>query len=111
MATQILSRLSVAGTVKPGNTVEARWIVGHPMETGFRLDDSGQRIPRNIITAVRVRLNGKLILEIEPGTGLSAHPYLAFPVVVPEGGGTLVVDWVDDRGQSGQVQHILLLSK
>ena len=48
MATQIPSRLTFVGPVRAGNTVEARWIVGHPMESGFRVDDSGQRIARNI---------------------------------------------------------------
>lgn len=111
MATQILSRLTFAGSVRPGNTIEARWIAGHPMETGFRLDDSGQRIPRNIITVVRVLLNDKLILEAQTGTGMSAQPYLAFPLVVPPNGGTVTVEWLDDRGDSGRVQQILLLEK
>lgn len=43
MATPIPSRLTFFGTVRPGNTIEARWIVGHPMETGFRVSDAGQR--------------------------------------------------------------------
>ena len=111
MATLIPSRLSFAGRIRPGNTIEARWIVGHPMETGFRVDDSGRPIARNIITAVRVRLDDKLILEAEPGTGLSAQPYLAFSLVVPPSGGTVTVEWVDDHGESGRVQQLLLLEK
>lgn len=84
MATvQVPSRLSFAGPLRAGQTVEARWIAGHPMETGFRLDDSGRPIQRNVITQVRVLLNGQMILDIEPGTGMSANPYLAFPVTDP----------------------------
>lgn len=109
MATQIPSRLTFVGTIRAGNTIEARWIVGHPMETGFRIDDSGQRITRNIVTQVRVLLNGKLILDVEPGTGLAANPYLAFPVLVPPGGGNVVVEWMDDTGSRGNTQQILLL--
>jgi sulfur-oxidizing protein SoxZ len=111
MATTIPSRLTFSGAIRPGNTVEARWIVGHPMETGFRVDDSGQRILRNVITQVRVLLNGKLILELEPGTGMSANPYLAFPVTVPLTGGSVRVEWLDDAGQRGSVQQLLLLEK
>ena len=110
MATAIPSRLSLVGAVRAGNTIEARWIVGHPMETGFRVDDSGRPIARNIITLVRVRVNDRLVLEIEPGTGLSAQPYLAFPVVVPDGGGKVTVDWLDDRGNSGSVEQLLLMA-
>jgi sulfur-oxidizing protein SoxZ len=111
MATQIPSRLTFFGTIKPGNTIEARWIVGHPMETGFRVDDSGQRILRNVITQVSVFVNGKLILDLEPGTGMSANPYLAFPVTVPAQGGSVSVEWLDDAGQRGSVQALLLLAK
>jgi sulfur-oxidizing protein SoxZ len=109
MADTIPSRLSLHGKLRPGNTIEARWIVGHPMETGFRVDDEGRPIRRNIITVVRVLLNGKLILEVEPGTGLSAQPLLAFAVIVPAEGGMLAVEWRDDKGASGRSQHPLVL--
>ena len=109
MATEVLSRLTFVGTIRPGNTITARWIAGHPMETGFRLDDSGRNIRRNVITVIRVLLNGKLILDVEPGTGLSANPYLELPLVVPEGGGTVSVEWLDDAGRRGSVQQLLLV--
>ncbi|MFZ2736679.1 MAG: thiosulfate oxidation carrier complex protein SoxZ [Burkholderiaceae bacterium] len=109
MTTPIPSRLSFAGKVSAGNTIEVRWIAGHAMESGFRLNDAGQPIPRNIINQVRVSLNDKLILEAKTGTGLSAHPYLAFSLLVPPQGGTVSVQWVDDLGQRGQVQQQLRL--
>lgn len=111
MATTIPSRLTFAGAIRPGNTVEARWIVGHPMETGFRIDDSGQRIVRNVITQVRVLVNDMPVLELEPGTGMSANPYLAFSVTVPSNGGSVRVEWLDDAGQRGSVQQTLVLEK
>jgi sulfur-oxidizing protein SoxZ len=111
MTTTIPSRLTFVGAIRPGNSIEARWIVGHPMETGFRVDDSGQRILRNVITQVRVFVNDKLTLELEPGTGMSANPYLAFPVTVPVNGGSVRVEWLDDAGQRGSVQQLLVLEK
>lgn len=111
MATQYPSRLTFAGAMRAGNTVEARWIAGHPMETGLRSDDVGRRIQRNIIIQARVLLDGKLLFEFEPGTGLSANPYLAFGFTVPPQGGVLSVHWVDDTGQRGSVQQVLLLEK
>ena len=111
MATQIPSRLTFVGSIRPGNTVEARWIVGHPMETGFRLDDSGRRNPRNVITQVRVTVNGKPVLDMEPSTGMAANPYLAFPIMVPALGGSVTVEWLDDAGQRGTVQQPLVLEK
>ncbi len=111
MALQTPSRLTFVGSIRPGNTIEARWIAGHPMETGLRVDDAGRRIQRNIIIQVRVLLDGQLILDFEPGTGMSANPYLAFGLTVPPQGGILSVHWLDDNGQRGSVQQILLLEK
>jgi sulfur-oxidizing protein SoxZ len=111
MATQIPSRLSFVGAVRPGNTIEARWIVGHPMETGFRLDDSGVPLKRNVITQVSVLVNGRLVLDMEPGSGLSSNPFVAFPITVPAEGGAVAVEWLDDAGNRGSVQQILLLEK
>lgn len=108
MAHDIRSRLTLTGTMRAGSVIEARWIIGHVMETGFRLDDSGQRIPRNIITRVTVSVNGRRVLDMEPGTGLSSPPYLAFPLVVPAQGGHVTVDWQDDKGNAGSVRQALV---
>ena len=110
MAAPVLSRLSFAGEVRPGRTIEARWLCNHPMETGFRVDDAGQRIPRHIITQVQCRLNGSLILQATPGTGWSSPAYLAFSLVVPAQGGTVEVSWLDDHGVQGQVTQGLVLA-
>lgn len=109
MAALVLSRLSFSGEVRPGHTIEARWLCNHPMETGFRVDDAGQRIPRHIITQVQCRLNGELILQATPGTGWSSPAYLAFSLVVPAQGGTVAVNWLDDQGQQGRVEQRLVL--
>jgi len=109
MSNDYPSRLSFAGRVRPGNTIEARWIIGHPMDSGMRVDDGGKRIFRNIIEQIRVRVNDDLVLDIEPGTGLSANPYFAFPLSVPAQGGTVTIDWRDDQGRSGRVQQALPL--
>lgn len=105
------SRLSIAGRARAGQMVELRWIAGHPMESGFRVGDTGQPIPRHMITRIRVLLNGRLLLEAEPGTGMAANPYLAFPLLVPADGGTVTVEWIDDAGQRGSVQQVLLVER
>jgi hypothetical protein len=105
----ILSRLSLHGEVRAGRNVQARWICNHPMETGFRVDDSGQKIQRNIITQVEFKLNGEVILLITPGTGWSSPVYVNWEFTVPPQGGTLSVHWQDDHGEKGQVQHRLVL--
>ena len=56
-------------------------------------------------------LDNQLIIELEPGTGMSANPYFAFSLTVPPQGGSLRVEWLDDAGQRGSVQQMLLLEK
>ncbi len=104
-------RLNVTGTVRPGNTLAAVLLIGHPMESGYRTLDSGQRITKNVITSIRAQLGEQTLFEAETGIGVSAHPYLAFPVPLPAtlaaSGVLLSVTWVDDKGQRGQIQREL----
>jgi sulfur-oxidizing protein SoxZ len=110
-APNIPMRLNVTGTVSAGNTLAAVLLIGHPMESGYRTLDSGQRIPKNVITSIRVQLSGQSLFDADTGIGVSAHPYLAFPVplpaTLPPGGWVLSVNWVDDKGQRGQIQREL----
>lgn len=109
MSSPILTRLAFAGPLKAGATVEARWSAAHPMDSGFRVDDSGRKIPRNIIHTVKVLLNEQLILEAELGTAMTSPVYLAFPMQVPAGGGVVRVLWMDDAGQAGETTHRLVV--
>jgi sulfur-oxidizing protein SoxZ len=109
MSTPILTRLAFMGPIKAGISVEARWSAAHPMDSGFRVDDSGRRIPRNIIHSVRAYLNEKLIMEADLGTAMTSPVYLAFPVTVPQEGGVLKVVWKDDAGQMGETVQRLVL--
>lgn len=104
-------RLNVTGEVKPGGILAVVLLIGHPMETGFRVLDSGQRVPKNVIESIQVRLNEQLLFEAETGIGISAHPYLAFPVVlpaeIPAAGLKMRVQWLDDKGERGALEREL----
>jgi sulfur-oxidizing protein SoxZ len=109
MSTPILTRLAFAGPLKAGSMVEARWSAAHPMDSGFRVNDAGQKIPRNIIHTVKVLLNDQLILEADLGTAMTSPVYLAFPLQVPAQGGVVRVLWLDDAGQSGETVQRLVI--
>lgn len=104
-------RLNVKGSVTAGATLAAVLLIGHPMESGYRTLDSGQRIAKNVITSIRVQLGGQTLFDAETGIGVSAHPYLAFPVplpaALPAAGLVLSVQWVDDKGQRGEIKREL----
>ena len=110
-APSIPIRLNITGEVKPGGILAVVLLIGHPMETGFRVLDSGQRIPKNVIESIQVKLNEQLLFEADTGIGISAHPYLAFPVALPAefpaSGLKMSVQWLDDKGQRGTLEREL----
>ena len=93
-------------TAKRGEVIEIRATIGHPMETGFRPDESGKILPRNIIKKFSCRYNGELVFSAEMFSAVSANPYLAFHTLALESG-TLALTWEGDNGFS-QTENITL---
>lgn len=86
-------------TAKRGEVIEIRATIGHPMETGFRPDENGKILPRNIIKKFSCRYNGELVFSAEMFAAVSANPYLAFHTLATESG-TLALTWEGDNGFS-----------
>ena len=93
-------------TARRGEVIEIRATIGHPMETGFRPDESGKILPRNIIKKFSCRYNGELVFSAEMFSAVSANPYLAFHTLATESG-TLALTWEGDNGFS-QTENITL---
>jgi len=94
------ARITVPASVARGKPFEVRIIVRHPMETGYRTDESGQSIPRNVIRSLACRYNGELVFSGRLSSGIAANPYLRFFVTAKESG-QLAFEWVDDAGARG----------
>ena len=86
-------------TARRGEVIEVRATIGHPMETGFRPDDSGALLPRNIITRFGCRYNGALVFSAELYSAVAANPYIAFFTTATDTG-SLVLTWEGDNGFS-----------
>jgi sulfur-oxidizing protein SoxZ len=95
-----LARIQVPKEAKRGELVTVRVAIQHPMETGFRYDNMGRPIPKNVINTLVCRYNGEEVFRAEMGSGISANPYLQF-YVRAEATGELAFDWVDDAGERG----------
>jgi sulfur-oxidizing protein SoxZ len=94
------ARITLPQAVPRGKPFEVRIIVRHPMETGYRTDESGKSIPRNVIRSLSCRYNGDLVFSARLSSGIAANPYLRFFVTAKESG-QLAFDWVDDSGARG----------
>ena len=93
------ARVSVPATARRGEIIEIRTLVRHPMETGFRRTQRGERIPRNIITRFVCSYNGAEILRADFHPAVAANPLLEFTTVAT-GSGTIEFRWTGDNGFS-----------
>ena len=89
--------LSVPATARKGEVIEIRATVQHPMETGYRVDSEGQKLPRDLVRRVECRFDGELVFAADLHPAVSANPYLAFTMLA-SASGTLVVSWQGDQG-------------
>lgn len=96
----MVARVQLPREAKRGEVIEVRITIQHPMETGFRYDNSGRAIPMNVINSLTCRYNGAEVFRAEMGSGIAANPYLQF-YAVAEASGEIVFDWIDDAGQRG----------
>jgi sulfur-oxidizing protein SoxZ len=91
--------ISLQQRVKRGETLEIKTLIAHPMETGYRLDNKGGTIPRDIINRFVCTYNGVEIFRAELFPAIAANPFIAFFTVATESG-ELVFSWTDDHGQT-----------
>ena len=96
----MVARVQLPPRAKRGEVIEIRIAIQHPMETGFRYDNVGRAIPRNVINNLVVRYNRTEIFRAEMGSGIAANPYLQFFTVAGESG-EIEISWVDDNGNRG----------
>lgn len=92
-------RIKLPDTVKAGEIIDIKTVVTHTMETGNRKDADGKVIARNIIHTFVAKLGGTEVFRAEFGSGISANPFISFPLRVTAPG-TLEFAWTDDEGNT-----------
>lgn len=95
MATRAV--ITLPATVAAGQAFEVRATVAHAMETGYRNDDAGVRLPRDLVRRFECRLEGELVLAADLFAAISANPYVAFWMQA-ERSGELSFIWRGDNG-------------
>jgi sulfur-oxidizing protein SoxZ len=82
-----------------GQVIEIKTLISHIMETGFRHDNVGKPIPRNIITGFVARYNGEEIFRADLFPAIAANPFITFFTTVTESG-RFEFEWIGDSGFS-----------
>jgi len=93
-------RIRAPRSARPGEVVEIRTLIEHPMETGLRHE--GQRtVPRDLLNRLTVRVNGEVALQAELRNGSSSNPYHVFFLRLER---TSEIDftWTDEAGRTAR---------
>ena len=88
-----------------GDVAQIKSLMLHPMETGSRKDpESGALIPVHHITQLVFTNNGKQVMVANFSTAVSKNPYFSFSFKGANAGDTLNVRWVDNIGETGELE-------
>jgi sulfur-oxidizing protein SoxZ len=98
------------GEARRGEPVEVRILIQHPMETGFRRDAGGERVPRNALHSFVCRYNGAEVFRATLSTGIAANPVLRFFFRAVETG-DLEFWWLDDENVEGSAKARLVVTE
>jgi len=90
-------RIKLPESYKAGEVIEIRALILHVMETGLRNGEDGRPVPRNIVHTFIAHLDGREVFRAELTPCISANPYIAFHLRVPDAG-ELQAIWIDDAG-------------
>ena len=89
--------ITVPPAIRPGEVIEIRTLIAHPMETGHRSDGQGGVVPRRILRRFTCRLDEQPVFFAELHAAVAANPLIAFPLRV-QASGTLECRWEGDDG-------------
>ena len=88
--------INVPAKAKRGEIITIRTLISHVMESGFRHNAMGARIPRDIITGFECRYNDEVVFQASLHPSIAANPFITFHTVATESG-TLTFKWTGDR--------------
>ena len=86
-------------TAAPGEVIEIRTLIQHPMETGYRPGPNGKLLPRDIIRRFTCLYDGEVVFSAELHPAIAANPFIAFTTVATVTG-TVTFTWEGDHGFS-----------
>ncbi len=89
--------INVPRTAKRGQIIEIKTLISHIMETGYRRNETGAVIPRDIINLFVCTYNGDEIFRADLHQAIAANPFITFFTIATETG-TLEFKWTDDDG-------------
>ena len=103
------ARVRMPQSAKRGEIFEIRTLVQHPMESGFRLDNTGKAMARHIVESFDCAYSGREIFRVKLHPAVSTNPFFTFYAVADESG-ELVFTWRDDQGGESKVTQTIAVT-
>ncbi len=91
--------INAPAKARKGEIIAIKTLISHDMETGYRHNNVGDLIPRDIIKEFVCLYNGEEVYRCELFPAIAANPFLSFHTVATESG-TLTFKWTGDNGFS-----------
>jgi sulfur-oxidizing protein SoxZ len=91
--------INVPAKAKKGEVITIKTLISHEMETGYRHDNVGKPIARNIITSFVCTYNGQEVFRADLYPAIAANPFLSFTTVATASG-RFEFEWTGDNGFS-----------
>jgi sulfur-oxidizing protein SoxZ len=93
------ARIAVPRRARRGEVIQIRTLISHEMETGFRRDQMGRAIPRDILHRFSCTYNGVEVFRADLFPAIAANPFITFHTVATQSG-ELAFAWTDDQGNT-----------
>ena len=88
--------------------VLVRVLIKHPMEPGSRKDEAtGELVPAKYVREFTCRHKEKIIITAHFGPAVSKNPYVSFSFAGGHKGEQLSLRWVDNTGESKNVETVI----
>ena len=100
--------INVPAKAKRGEIITIKTLMSHPMESGFRHNQLGSTIPRDIITSFTSTYNGEEIFQAALYPAIAANPFVTFNTIATQSG-TIVFTWKGDNGFAATEQAKIII--
>ena len=89
--------INVPPKAKRGQVIEIKTLISHVMETGYRRNEVGAMVPRDIINTFVCTYNGLEVFRADLYPAIAANPFITF-YTVATASGTFEFKWTGDNG-------------
>ena len=90
--------IKVPRSATPGEVIQVKTKLNHPMESGWRKRLDGELVPKNLVNQFVCELDGSEVFRAELDAGTAGNPYLSFFVRV-ERSGVFRFLWSGEQGE------------